>query len=167
MTTVGTGAPREPAVPRRGRALRLLIGLGGVLVLAGGGYAVYSEMRRAERDRHAVIQEVEGLQHLIRRHDGQLFMRLSVAPDADSAHADRDALLRDFERLSHIDGFQVTNLDVVVTGDSAVARYEATGRGVPSDLGGRSDQAASPLTGEMTFVRHGGRWEVVGHRFVR
>jgi ketosteroid isomerase-like protein len=152
-------------MPRRAR--RLLIGVGGVVVLAGGGYAVYSEMQRAERDRHAVIQQVEELQHLIRRHDGQLFMRFSVAPDADAAHADRDALLQDFERLSHVDGFQITNLDVVVTGDSAVARYEASGRAVPSDLGGRSDQAASPLTGEITVVRHGGRWEVVSHRFVR
>jgi hypothetical protein len=154
-------------MPLRGRALRFLIGLGGVVALAGGGYAVYSETQRAERDRHAVIQEVEALQHLIHRHDGQLFMRLSVAPDADSAHAGRDALLQDFERLSHIDDFQFTDIDVVVTGDSAVARYEASGRAVPSDLAGRSDQAASPLTGEITLVRHGGRWEIVGHRFVR
>jgi hypothetical protein len=86
-------------------------------------------------------------------------MRLSVAPDADSAHAGREALLQDFERLSHVDDFRITNLDVVVTSDSAVAKYNATGRAVPSDLGGRSDQAASALSGEITFVRHGGRWD--------
>jgi ketosteroid isomerase-like protein len=147
--------------------VQLLLGLGGLVVLAGGSYTVYSEMQRAERDRHAVIREVQELAWLIRRHDDQLFIRFGVAPDADPAHGDRESILRDFERLSHIHDLQFTDLDVVVTGDSAVARYKASGRGVPSDLGGRSDQAASTLTGEITFVRHGGRWEVVGHRFVR
>jgi hypothetical protein len=158
VTTVPT------PMPRRGRALRLLIGVGGLVVLAGGGYVVYSEMQRPERDRHAVIREVQELEWLLRRHD-QLFMRFGVAPDADPAHANREALLQDFERLSHIDDFQFTDLDVVVTGDSAIAKYKAAGRAARSDLGGRSGQV-SPLTGEITFVRHGDRWEVVGHRFV-
>ena len=146
--------------------MRVLIGLGGLVVLAGGGYTIYSELQRAERDRHAVIQEVGELERMIRRHDGQLFMRLGVAPDADPAHKDRESLLRDFERLSDLDTFRITDLDVVVTGDSAAANYKAEGRGAPPDLRGRSDQTVNPLAGEITFVRHGSRWEIVGHRFV-
>ena len=135
------------------------------MVLAGGGYFVYSEMQQAERDRHAVIKEFAELQQLIRRHDGQLLTRLSMAPDADSAHAGREALLQDFDRLSHFDDLRITDLVVVVTGDSSVAKYKAEGRPAPLGLGDRSDQALTPLAGEMTFVRHGDRWEVVGHRF--
>lgn len=159
MTTV------PATMTRRGRALRLLIAVGGLVVLAGGGYFVYSEMQQAERDRHAVIKEFEELQHLIRRHDGQLLTRLSMAPDADSAHANRESLLRDFDRLSHFDDLQITDLDVVVTGDSAVAKYKAAGRPAPPGLSDRSDQALTSLAGEMTLVRHDGGWEVIGHRF--
>jgi hypothetical protein len=167
MTTEGTALPRERlATPRRKRAMQLLSGLGGLVVLAGGGYAVYTEMQQVERDRHAVIREVQELERLIRRHDGELFVRLGVAPDADPAHGDRESILRDFERLSDLDGFRLTGQDVVVTGDSAVAKYTAEGRSPSSGIGGRSDQTATPLAGEMRFVRHGGRWEIVGHRFV-
>ncbi len=70
----------------------MLIGLGGLAALAGGGYAIYGEMPWAERDRHAVIQEVEELQRRIRRHDGQLFMRLGMAPNAAHVDALLDAL---------------------------------------------------------------------------
>lgn len=153
-------------MPRRGRAWRMLTALGGLVVLVGGGYTIYGEMQRAERDRHAVIEEVRELERLIRRHDGQLFMRLGVAPDADPAHAERESLLRDFERLSDLDGFRITDLDVAVTGDAAVARYEGDGRAARPDLAGRSDQMVTPLAGEITFARHGTRWEIVGHRFV-
>jgi hypothetical protein len=116
----------------------VLIPLGGLVVLAGSGYTIYSEMQGAERDRHAVIEEVHELARLIHRHDGQLFVRIGVPPDADSEHGDRESILRDFERLSHVEAFRITDLDVVVTGDSAVATYTAAGRLSSSDSGSRS-----------------------------
>lgn len=148
---------------------RVLLAGGVILAMAAGGAFIYSETRRAEQDRHAVINQVREFERLIRRHDDMLMLRVGEASSGSRSDqpVERDSILRDFDRLSHLADFRLDDIDVVVRGDSAVARYKVQGVGREIGVGEASRAAEQvPSAGEMSFVRRGERWQIVSHRFL-
>lgn len=139
--------------------------LAGVVMLSisGASMLVYRATRREERDRHAIVLHLREMERALRTHDARMWLHVttthSVAPgDADHAAA-HDAMLRDFERLQHLEGLELTDIQAEVTGDTAVARYRihsarAAGASPP------------PRAGELRFVRGPAGWEMTSHRLL-
>jgi hypothetical protein len=142
-----------------------------IAALAVVGYLVYGETRRTERDRHAILNQMRDLDRMIRRHDAQLFVEVEAGhigrrPESDAAH---DAMLRDFELLSHLDGLKIEDVVVAVDADSATATatYRVEGRARGGGIPGLATQpVVVPRAGEIRFVRRGRSWEMTGHRFI-
>ena len=145
---------------------RLALASAVILVSAGAGFVIYSETRRAELDRHAILAEVHDFERIIRRHD-EIYARLggpTTGQPGSLPTVDREGIARDFDRLGHLEDFRISDVQVDVQRDEARATYTISGRSVGSGL--RVAEPA-PSMGEMSFVRRGGSWYLVGHRFLR
>lgn len=142
----------------------------GALLLTGAGSFIWWEARSEERDRHALLAHVREIEGLIRRHDSALWTRVErehgprrPIPAADAEH---QAMLRDFERLSHLDDFSMTDVEVQLQGDVAKVSYRIEGRpAAPSGVGRRDAAETVPKGGELSFVRAPSGWDVARHRF--
>jgi hypothetical protein len=140
-------------------------------VVSASAILIHMEMRRPERDRHRIIASVRQTEAMIRRHDVALFSQVegthprgSPRPEPDAAH---EGMLRDFERLSHLENFQMNDIHAVVDGDTAIASYVVLGKaGPPHHLLDGQRPATVPGAGEIYFRRRGEDWEMVGHRFI-
>jgi hypothetical protein len=141
--------------PRRQRLV-----LSAVAIASLVGFVLAGRDWPRESDRHAVIAEVRELERRIRSGGPHLWLLVEGNDSRDDADADREsrhqAMLRDFERLSHVPDLSITNIVVHVDGDSALATYRI-----------RSEPAAErvPPGGQLQFIRRNDRWMIAGHRF--
>lgn len=155
---VGAGGPR--AMLDRITLWRLA--LGAATGAAALGLVIHFGASREARDRYAIRRHLEQTERIIRAHDERIWLRVeaSAHPAEDSAHqALHRAILGDFERLAHLEGFAMKDVHVEVGGDAAWARYRVEGEPRP-----RREQA--PAAGEMRFIRGRNGWEMAGHRLI-
>jgi hypothetical protein len=121
----------------------------GALILVGGAAAVtYLETRQHERDRHALLRHVTEMERAIRARGERLWMHVESRHEPGHASAAQEALdekmLADFARLGALQNFAMKDVEVQITGDTAVVRYRVQGRPVPrreTDLGGHMHSA--------------------------
>jgi hypothetical protein len=150
-------------------AARLALAGAATAALGGLAFLIYAETRRAERDRHAILEQMRELERMIRRHDAQLFVEVESGhmgkrPESDPAH---DAMLRDFELLSHLERLWLRDVVVTVEADTATATYGVEGQARSGGVPGLASQpVAVPRAGEVRFVRRGRGWAMTGHRFI-
>lgn len=141
-----------------------------VIVLAGGA-AVFYETRRAERDRHEILNQMRRTESLIRTHDMRLWMSVEaghVNPPSPADHVAHELMMRDFDRLGHLIDFRMEDLQVHVSGDTATATYRIQGRAKPRQAvpGFTESLESVPRSGEMRFERRSGKWTMAGHRLI-
>ena len=153
----------QPLVGRTGRSRTLwILGLG-VPVVAAAAAIAYRETRTAERDRHAVRAEMKEIERAIRAHDAGIWQRVEAEHGERAASAGGDEahqeMLRDFDRLGHLEGLSMDPEDIEVSGDGARVTYRV--RGVSRRRGDRPP----PAGGEFRFRKApDGRWRMTGHR---
>jgi len=68
-------------------------------------------------------------------------------------------MLRDFESLARLEGFEMTDIDAKVQGAEARVSYRIR-------TGVRAGRQRPPAGGELRFVRQGPGWRLVDHRFI-
>lgn len=134
--------------------------LAGIALLAILGFAWAVRSCDVDGDRRAVMRQVKEIEKSLRKHDPGFWV--SVEGDDSPEHPNpaqektHQATLRDFERLAHLDGFAMTDVDVEITGDQAQVSYHI--RGVPRE------GETLPVGGVMRFMRRGATWRLTdGH----
>ena len=125
----------------------------------------YRETRSGERDRHAVRTEIEAIERAIRAHGPDMWERIeapheggSATPDDERSHQE---MLRDFDRLGHIDSFAMDGIHIRLSGDTALVRYAVRGRTA------RRGDSPAPAGGEFR-LRKGpdGKWRLIAHSLI-
>jgi len=131
------------------------------------------EARQREKDRGAILAHVREMERLLRAHDMRIWLHVEgkddpAAQKADPAReASHQAMLWDFERLGHLEGFAMADVRLELNGDTATVRYRVLGR--PSaEAGGKFaiHREPVPAAGEIRFIRGKNGWEMVGHRLL-
>lgn len=140
----------------------LLVAVAVGLAILAGSWAVYRKTRRDESDRQAIVLHILEMERALRAHDARMWLHVTtthpVAP-GDAAHAAaHEAMLRDFERLQHLEGLELSDIQVEIDGDTAVARYRIL-------FSRAADAARVPKLGELHFVR-GSEWQMTSHRLL-
>lgn len=144
---------------------------GALLAAVGIGSVVYRETRQRERDYHEILDHMHRIEKLIRQHDAALWRQVEgshdgAPPSRDPVH---QAMLQDFERLSHLEEFAMDEIEVSVSGDEAIATYRV--RGTPPNAAPIRGMAGArredvPAGGELRFARGKHGWEMVTHRLI-
>lgn len=121
----------EPHVVQTGRTRTFwILGLA-VPVVALAATVAYRETRTTERDRHAVRAELEEIERAIRAHDADMWRRVEADHDGRAASAGEEEthqqMLRDFDRLGHLDGLSMDPVDMEIAGDVARVSYRVRG----------------------------------------
>ena len=135
------------------------------------GVLIYRETRRAERDRHDILNHMGRTESRIRNHDMRLWTDVEAAhskppvPAEDAAH---ERMKQDFERLGHLVDFRMKDVEVRVSGDVATATYRIAARPRPAHVGPGFAKPSDtvPRGGEFRFERLGGRWRMASHRLI-
>ena len=127
------------------------------------GFVLASRNWPREHDRHRVASQVHELERSIRSRGPELwlFVEGGEHPRQGAAAAQEvrhQAMLRDFERLGRMDGLALTDVEVKVDGDKALATYRIRATARPGER--------VPRGGVLEFVRRKDGWQVAGHRFV-
>ena len=155
-----TPMERLVATPKDAHPRRQRLVLGAVAVASLVGFVLAGRDWPRESDRHAVTAEVRELERRIRSRGPDLWLLVEGNDSQDDADADREtrhqAMLRDFERLSHVAGLAITDIVVHVDGDRALATYRI--RSLPTE-------ERVPRGGQLDFIRRKDRWTIAGHRF--
>lgn len=150
---------KAPAAGRRTLTRASLAGIG-VLAVLGFSWALRGFGRD---DRQAVLWQVYEMKAGIRSHGPGLWMFVegndSREPPDPKREARHQAILRDFERLAHLEGFDMTEIAVEVRGAEALVSYRV--RGVAA-----SSEPPPPAAGEIRFRRRPSGWILEDHRFV-
>jgi hypothetical protein len=151
----GREAPRF--LPRRDDAT--LLAAVALLALLGFAWAIQNYGR--EHEPHVVVARVREIEAQIRTHSPGLRLLVEgrdVPEPNDPARESRhQPILRDFERLARLDGFELTDVHAEVVGDRARVSYRI--RGVSRVAG-----EPVPSAGEMVFTRDGSEWRLVEQR---
>ena len=167
-TSLGNGTIRASV---RGPGKTALVGAAVVAAVMGAGAVVFHETRRAERDRHAILDQMNKTESLIRAHDMSLWINVEAGhtkaplPADDVAH---ERMKQDFERLGHLVDFRMLDVEVQVSGDVATASYRIDARPSPPHVGpGFAEPSGTvPRGGEFRFERLAGRWRMASHRLI-
>ena len=127
------------------------------------GFVLASRNWPREHDRHRVASQVHELERSIRSRGPELrlFVEGGNHPRqgaADAQEARQQAVLRDFEHLGRMRDLALTDIQVKVDGDKALATYRLRATTRPGER--------VPRGGELEFVRQKEGWQVAGHRFV-
>lgn len=123
--------------------------LGMVVLAATLGLAWGLRNYRQEHQPHVLVARVREIESRIRGDGASLW--LLMEDNAQTAH--RDAILRDFERLAHLEAFRMTDVHAETDGDRGRVTYRI--QGVSNITGVRV-----PSSGEMGFVRDGAVWRL-------
>ena len=131
-----------------------------IVLIAAIGTFVWWEGRVEEQDRHAILAHVNEMERAILTHDTWWHVQGADDParDNEALEGEHQKMLKDFDRLSHIPGFRMTDVRVDVRGDEAVVEYGIEGT---PDSGA---QAKMPSGGELHFRRGPKGWEMTSHR---
>ena len=146
------------------RRKRVMVGLGACLAVGLAAIA-YRETRTAERDRHAVRAEVEAIERAIRAHGADMWERVEAQHEGASATPDEERshqqMLSDFDRLGHIDGFAMDELEIMLSGDRATVIYAVRGGTA------RRGDPPPPAKGEVRLDKgRDGKWRMTAHRLI-
>lgn len=131
MSDEVTAGPDTP--PARTRPSRhVAVTFAAVAVTLGAVSAiVWRETRRDEIARHEILADLNTIVRKIHTHDQTLWMNVeghdtaSFDPKVEEGH---QKMIADFERLSHLEDFQMLDITVHVDGDMANVRYRIAGR---------------------------------------
>lgn len=154
------GPAREnPTKRRRNKAY---LGLVAVLATVAFAWGIRSYLR--DHDTHVVRAFVREIETKVRVHDEPglwlLVERNDPPGKPDTEEEQRhQAILHTFERLSHLEEFKMTDVDVDVQGEEARVSYRMS---ATSPAG----QPPPPYRGEMRLVRDGSNWRLVEHRLL-
>ena len=157
-----TEAPRETTVAKRRRPL---VVVAVVVLVAAASLVVRSEMRQSKRDYHAILHHMTEMERLIRAHQPQdIWLHVEgrhteTSPRSDAEERVHEAMVGDLDRLAHLDGFAMRDVDIEVHGDLAVARYRVEGSARPGD-------SPPPVAGETRFHRTAVGWEMTTQRLI-
>lgn len=153
---------KEQAPPPWARRARAPASLAGVALLAVLGFA-WALQNYGRDDRQAVLDQVREMKAGIRSHGPGLWMFVegndAPEPPDPKREARHQAILRDFERLAHLDGFDMTDIIVEVRGAEALVSYRVSGVATPIE-------PPPPAGGEIRFRRGPAGWVLEDHRFV-
>jgi hypothetical protein len=154
----------EPHVGRTGRKRKFWIIALAIPVVAVAGALAYRETRTTERDRHAVRAEMEDIERAIRAHDADIWRRVEADHDGRAASSAEEEthqqMLRDFDRLGHLDGLSMDPVAIEIGGDVARVNYRVQGVG-------RRRGDPPPPTGEFRFSKgRDGKWRMTAHRLI-
>jgi hypothetical protein len=115
-----------------------------------------------EQDRRAIRALIRDTERALRAHDGSAWLLVERGfPPAEKHPAlepGHEQLLRDLDRLAHLEDVQLTITAVTVTGEIASADYQVLGRARPKE-------AVPPAAGRFAFRRTGDGWTLVGNFF--
>lgn len=162
METRDSGSePHRSTRPTVGRWWSDPLALPFVAIVSLAGFVIGIRNCSWEHERHVVLSRVREWELTIRsgRPDPGLFVEGDKAGDEADVRLARQEALADFERLSRVDDFAITDIVVKVEDDTAIATYRL--RAVAHVEGGRV-----PLGGELRFIRSKGRWQIAGHRLI-
>lgn len=133
---------------------------GAVLVAVVTAVVLGGRASRRARDEEAITRHLFEMQRMVRAHDARLWLHVEADGHVPSTEheAAHQAMLRDFERLSHLRGFAMRDVEIEIAGDTALARYriEAEAKGAERP----------PVGGELRFGRSVKGWEMTGHAFI-
>lgn len=133
---------------------------GALLAAAVAAVVLGGRGSRRAGDEQAIAQHLFEMQQMVRAHDARLWLHVETDGHAPSTEheAAHQAMLRDFERLSHLRGFTMRDVEIEVAGDTALARYriEAEAKGAERP----------PVGGELRFGRSAKGWEMTGHTLI-
>ena len=133
-----------------------------IAIAAVGGYVWSIGGCRSEYARHQVWQEVRRIEDALRSGTGFRYWLYVEARDSAATdpaeHARHDAILRDFERLAHLEGLVFSDLQVTVGATEAVAAFRVDGRAR------NGDGQPVPTRGELVFRRTATGWRLAGSR---
>jgi len=166
-TPEAAGEP-EPAAARMKRGA--LLAAVALLAILGFAWTFWGSGR--EDDRHALIHHAREIEARIRSHGYDIWRLVEGNDSRDHANASQEQrhqdILRDFERLAHLDSFEMTDLEAEIVGDRGVVTYRVRGisRSYPLGPGARVTAQPVPAGGEMHFVRDGTTWRLVQHRLI-
>lgn len=151
----GTSPPRH----RRNKAY---LGLVAALATVGFAWGIQSYLR--DHDTHVVRAFVREIETRVHVHDEPglwlLVERNDVREKPDTEQERRhQAILSTFERLSHLEDFKMTDVDVDVEGEEARVSYLISATSP-------RDQLPPPRRGEMHLIRDGSSWRLVEHRLI-
>ena len=151
------GTEAEQVWSRKGRWMLPLVGIASLL-----GFVLASRNWPREHDRHTVASQVRELERRLRSHGPDLWLLVEGGDDrgggAGLQEARHQAMLRDFERLDGLEGLAMTDVEVQIDGDKALATYRIHASAGPGE--------GVPRGGQLEFVRRKEGWRVAGHRFV-
>ena len=153
-------AEPEPSVPRPRRRWPSLAAT--LFVVGAAAMWIRYEAQPRERDYHAVRAEFLRIAREIRNHDQGMWVVVE-GPRQDqgsSAAAQEDhqrRVLADFELISHLQGFVMSEVQIEIDGDRARLRYRLQASPEPGK--------PAPGGGQMDFVRKDGQWVLEDHRF--
>ena len=121
-------------------------------------------------DRKAILAELHRLERAIRNHEPFTWIhsegQVPSIPDArETAQAQ---MLSDLDRLGHLEGFMMSDIEIRITGDTAVAFYTVEGRASPPPRAGpgigRVTPEPVPRHAEAHLARTAQGWRVTAHR---
>lgn len=151
---------------------RLGIASGALAAIAAISSFAYHE-RREEHDRHVLLDHISRIEQAVRRHDEAVFGYVethSGTPPDPQVEVAHQQMLRDFDRLSHLEGFGMRDIEIAIDGDKATASYRVEGQlprsqAVPGLLPAQQ-WPAPPSAGRLEFSRSGSGWVLAGHRLI-
>lgn len=158
------GTAGEPGDRSAGPGRPRWHGPAGVTLVVGAAVAGYMwsiDGCRHEYARHQVWQEARKIEDALRSGTGYrnwLFVEKgdSAARDAEE-HGRHEAILRDFERLAHLEGLVFSDLQVAAGATEAVASFRVDGRA-------RDGNGPAPARGELVFRRTATGWQLAASR---
>lgn len=135
------------------------------MVVSAVGVLAYRETRQRERDRHAILAHVEGMERIIRDHDtARIFLHVEGTHPAGAKANELEevrhrAILDDIERLAHLRDFALRDVEIELKDDAGIVRYRVEGQ--PG-----TDGRVPPAAGEIQFMRFSDGWRMTGHRLI-
>lgn len=118
--------------------------------------------------RRAILAELRRLEHAVRNHEAFTWLHpkghVPGTPDNAVHEAAQAQMLSDLDRLGHLEGFMMSQIEIRVTGDTAVAFYTVEGRASPPPGIGKATPKPVPLHGEAHFARTAQGWRMTAHR---
>lgn len=137
--------------------------LAGASFLVAGAALLWlrHEAKPSERDYHVVQKEFARIEQKIHQHDMSLWLVVEGEPHDRTAGAPEERhrrILRDFDTMSDLPRFEMSQVNIEILGDRAKVRYALQSWPQP--------WRPMPSGGRMEFVRRQDQWVLHDHHFL-